>query len=63
MALVNRSHLVKSDADQSRSAKRFAYQEEGRGVVRRWAEWAIDVDVDVNVEDDPDAGRSTSTSR
>lgn len=29
-------------AELGRAAKRFKYQEEGRGVVRRWAEWAVD---------------------
>jgi hypothetical protein len=33
-----------------RAAKRFKYQEEGRKVVRDWAEWVVDVGEGLAVE-------------
>jgi hypothetical protein len=34
-----------------RAAKRFKYQEEGRKVVRDWAEWVVDVGEGLDTED------------
>lgn len=41
---------VGAGADRRSDSKRFPFQEEGRGVVRAWAEWVVSTGLDAVVD-------------